>query len=132
MKVASHLISSIPSGPICRIRQGGSIGYAIFGIGVDDAGITVSKTIVKWLKGKELALAMGMRWPRHVWALQSQSSSRQPLPSRNTTGKPSELDFFGLSLLAIGFLTFLVYVFMDAKIDKQQQMREEGPSEISG
>ncbi|MBE0642266.1 MAG: MFS transporter, partial [Bacteroidales bacterium] len=37
-----------------------SLGYAIFGIGVEMAGITVSKTIVKWFRGKELALAMGM------------------------------------------------------------------------
>ena len=37
-----------------------SIGYAIFGIGVEMCGITVSKAIVKWFKGKELALAMGM------------------------------------------------------------------------
>ena len=37
-----------------------SIGYAIFGVGIEIAGITVSKIIVKWFKGKELALAMGL------------------------------------------------------------------------
>lgn len=37
-----------------------SLGYAIFGVGVETAGITVSKIIVKWFKGKEMALAMGM------------------------------------------------------------------------
>ena len=37
-----------------------SLGYAIFGVGVEIAGITVSKVIVKWFKGKELALAMGL------------------------------------------------------------------------
>lgn len=36
------------------------IGYAIFGVGVEVAGITVSKIIVKWFKGKEMALAMGL------------------------------------------------------------------------
>ncbi|NLO50231.1 MAG: major facilitator superfamily domain-containing protein 1, partial [Bacteroidales bacterium] len=36
------------------------VGFAIFGVGVEMAGITVSKTIVKWFKGKELALAMGL------------------------------------------------------------------------
>ena len=36
-----------------------SIGYAIFGVGVEYAGITVSKAVVKWFKGKEMALAMG-------------------------------------------------------------------------
>ena len=37
-----------------------ALGYAIFGVGVEIAGITVSKIIVKWFKGKEMALAMGM------------------------------------------------------------------------
>ena len=36
-----------------------ALGYAIFGVGVEIAGITVSKIIVKWFKGKEMALAMG-------------------------------------------------------------------------
>ena len=37
-----------------------ALGYAIFGVGVEIIGITVSKIIVKWFKGKELALAMGL------------------------------------------------------------------------
>ncbi len=37
-----------------------ALGYAIFGVGVEIAGITVSKIIVKWFKGKGMALAMGM------------------------------------------------------------------------
>ncbi len=38
-----------------------ALGFAIFGVGVEVAGITVSKIIVKWFKGKEMALAMGMQ-----------------------------------------------------------------------
>lgn len=37
-----------------------ALGYAIFGVGVETAGITVSKIIVRWFKGKEMALAMGL------------------------------------------------------------------------
>ena len=36
-----------------------SIGFMIFGCGAEMAGITVSRGIVKWFKGKEVALAMG-------------------------------------------------------------------------
>lgn len=36
------------------------LGFAIFGVGVETTGITVSKIIVKWFKGKEMALAMGL------------------------------------------------------------------------
>ena len=34
-------------------------GFMIFGCGVEMAGITVSRGIVKWFKGREMALAMG-------------------------------------------------------------------------
>jgi hypothetical protein len=37
------------------------IGFAVFAVGVEVAGITVSKIIVKWFKGKEMATAMGMQ-----------------------------------------------------------------------
>lgn len=97
-----------------------SIGYAIFGIGVEMAGITISKTIVKWFKGKELALAMGMemataRMGASVAFFFSATIAGAGKPGEN----PLNTIYFGLALLAIGFLTFLVYTFMDAKLDKQ-------------
>ena len=36
-----------------------AVGFMIFGCGVEMAGITVSRGIVKWFKGRETALAMG-------------------------------------------------------------------------
>ena len=36
-------------------------GYSIFGVGAEVAGITVSKIIAKWFRGKELATAMGVQ-----------------------------------------------------------------------
>lgn len=38
-----------------------AVGFMIFGCGVEMAGITVSRGIVKWFKGREIALAMGVR-----------------------------------------------------------------------
>ena len=37
-----------------------SLGFMIFGCGCEMAGITVSRAIAKWFKGKEMALAMGL------------------------------------------------------------------------
>ena len=37
------------------------LGFAIYGVGCEIAGITVSKVIVKWFTGHELALAMGLQ-----------------------------------------------------------------------
>src|SRR5574344_2951077 len=36
-----------------------AIGFMFFGCGAEMAGITVSRGIVKWFKGREMALAMG-------------------------------------------------------------------------
>ncbi|MBQ1178267.1 MAG: MFS transporter, partial [Bacteroidaceae bacterium] len=38
-----------------------SLGYAIFAVGTENCGITVTKVIAKWFKGKEMALAMGVQ-----------------------------------------------------------------------
>ena len=38
-----------------------SVGYSIFGVGAEVAGITVTKIIAKWFRGKEMATAMGVQ-----------------------------------------------------------------------
>ncbi|NLX27369.1 MAG: major facilitator superfamily domain-containing protein 1 [Bacteroidales bacterium] len=92
------------------------VGFAIFGVGIEMAGITVSKTIVKWFKGKELALAMGLEMAiarLGVFAV----FRLTPIFAEN--GGPSNSVFWGLLFLCIGFLTFLIFTFMDARLDKQ-------------
>ena len=91
-------------------------GLAIFGVGIEMAGITVSKTIVKWFKGKELALAMGLEMAiarLGVFAV----FRLTPIFAEN--GGPSNSVFWGLLFLCIGFLAFLIYTFMDKKLDRQ-------------
>jgi len=91
-------------------------GFSIFGIGVEMAGITVSKTIVKWFKGREMALAMGLEMA--VARLGVFAVFRlTPIFAEN--GGPSNSVLWGLIFLCIGFLTFLIYTFMDFKLDKQ-------------
>lgn len=94
-----------------------SIGYGMFGIGVEMCGITVSRCIVKWFKGKEMALAMGMEM-----ATARMGASFAFFFSAYLVGDSGSVlnpVYVGLALLAIGFLTFLVYTFMDTKFDKQ-------------
>jgi len=92
------------------------VGFAIFGVGVEMAGITVSKTIVKWFKGREMALAMGLEMA--VARLGVFAVFRlTPLFADN--GGPSNSVFMGLVFLCIGFMTFFIYTFMDRKLDKQ-------------
>lgn len=98
-------------------------GFALFGIGVEMAGITVSKTIVKWFKGREMAMAMGLEMAvarLGVFAVFRLS----PIFANAGSDNPAEWDaansvFMGLAFLCIGFLTFLTYVFMDVKHDRE-------------
>lgn len=99
------------------------IGFAIFGVGVEMAGITVSKTIVKWFRGKEMALAMGLEMA--VARLGVFAVFRlTPIFAEN--GGVSNSVFMGLTFLCIGFLTFFIYTFMDRKLDKQLGIANAG------
>ena len=99
-----------------------AIGYAIFGVGIEIAGITVSKIIVKWFTGKELALAMGLEMACArigtglaigVTPLLTRLFAVDGVPSLN---KPV---LMGILLLLIGLIAFLVFVVMDKKRDKE-------------
>ncbi len=93
-----------------------ALGFAVFGVGVEVAGITVSKIIVKWFKGKELALAMGLEM----------ATARLGTALALSTSVPIAMAFKDVSapilvcliMLCIGMVSFFIYTFMDKKLDK--------------
>ena len=106
----------------------GALGFGIFGVGVEAAGITVSKIIVKWFKGKELALAMGleMATARMGTAL----ALALPLPLAKAFGvdgipSVSAPVMLGLGLLVAGFVAFIWYTFMDRKLEVSEGIKDE-------
>jgi MFS family permease len=100
------------------------LGYAIFGVGVEIAGITVSKIIVKWFKGKEMALAMGleMATARMGTALALMTSA----PLAEATKDVSRPILMCLIMLCIGLIAFFIYTFMDKKLDASIVKDNEG------
>ncbi len=94
------------------------IGYAIFGVGVEVAGITVSKIIVKWFKGKEMALAMGLEMA--TARLGTGLAIGTSLPIAKYFGSVSTPLLFGLIMACIGFISFFLYTFQDKKLDASQ------------
>lgn len=95
-----------------------SLGFMIFGCGCEMAGITVSKAIAKWFKGKEMALAMGVEMAiARVGVFSIFTIS--PIIAR--WGEPSVVRplAFCTLLLLIGLIFFLVFCVMDSKFDKQ-------------
>ncbi|MEJ2593570.1 MAG: MFS transporter [bacterium] len=103
-----------------------SLGFAVFGVGVEYAGITVSKAVVKWFKGKEIAVAMGMQ------VAIARLGSFVPLAfgaAMATAWSVPTAVLFGVLFLVIGFLGFLVYNIMDRKLDKQDSESADLSSE---
>ena len=94
-----------------------SLGFAIFGVGCEICGITVSKIITKWFTGHELALAMGIQVA--LARLGTAGAMMGALPfAKAFGGKVDAPVLLGLVLLVIGFLSFIVYTVMDKKLDK--------------
>lgn len=108
-----------------------AIGFMIFGCGAEMAGITVSRGIVKWFKGKEMALAMGIemaiaRVGVAVVVIASPAiASIHPI----SVSRPVAYE---LLLLIIGLICFIVYGFMDKKLDAQGVEEEkDDPFKVS-
>lgn len=96
-----------------------TIGFMIFGCGIEMAGITVSRGIVKWFEGKEMALAMGVEMAiarvgvavvffGSPWIVQLGGSIDVSRPVA-----------FALLLCCIGLICFITYGFMDKKLENQ-------------
>ena len=99
------------------------LGFMIFGCGCEMAGITVSRAIAKWFKGKEMAMAMGLEMAIArigVFAIFTMSpavaNSEMFAFIPTSVVKPV---FLCTVLLIVGLLCFLVFNIMDKKFDKQ-------------
>lgn len=100
-----------------------AFGYAIFGVGVEIAGITVSKIIVKWFKGKEMALAMGLEMA--TARLGTMLAMSVTVPFAKFTGSISAPILLCLIMLCIGLIAFIVYTVMDKKLEASVGDEEE-------
>lgn len=94
------------------------LGFAIYGVGCEIAGITVSKVIVKWFTGHELALAMGLQVA--LARIGTAGALALALPFAQQFGGVSASVGLGASLLCAGLVSYLVYCVMDKKFDKEK------------
>jgi len=102
-----------------------SIGFMIFGCGAEMAGITVSRGIVKWFKGKEVALAMGSEMALARLGVATCMIFSPVFARLFGRVDVSRSAAFGLILLMIALIMFVVYFFMDKKLDAQTGEAEE-------
>lgn len=100
-------------------------GFMIFGCGCEMAGITVSRGIVKWFKGREMALAMGSEMALARLGVATCMIFSPFFAKLGGNISVSRSVAFGVVLLAIGLIMFIVYFFMDKKLDAQTGEAEE-------
>ena len=91
-----------------------SLGFSIFGVGYEMTGITVSKAMVRWFTGHELALAMGIQLAMARLGTAAALSISAPIARHFTLSTPL---LVALSFLIIGLLAFLVFCVMDRRLD---------------
>ncbi len=102
-----------------------AVGFMIFGCGVEMAGITVSRGIVKWFRGKELALAMGSEMALARLGVATCMIFAPVFAKWGGKIDVSRSVAFGVILLLIALIMFIVYFFMDKKLDEQTGEAEE-------
>ncbi|HHT23852.1 MAG TPA: major facilitator superfamily domain-containing protein 1 [Bacteroidales bacterium] len=102
-----------------------AVGFMIFGCGVEMAGITVSRGIVKWFRGKELALAMGSEMALARLGVATCMIFAPVFAKWGGKIDVSRPVAFGVILLLIALIMFVVYFFMDKKLDEQTGEAEE-------
>lgn len=95
-----------------------SFGFMVFGCGCEMAGITVSKAIAKWFKGKEMALAMGLEMAIARFGVFAVFSVSPKIATQFDNSVVAPIAFCTV-LLIIGLINFIVFSVMDAKLDKQ-------------
>lgn len=112
------------------------VGFAIFGCGTEMGGVTVSRSIVKWFEGKEMALAMGIEMGiarLGVFAVFWLS----PMIA-NHYGTARAAVAVGTAFLIVALLLYVIYFFLDKRLDSQLlaahaavQQEEEEPFKFS-
>mgnify|MGYP003498939328 FL=1 len=100
-------------------------GFMIFGCGCEMAGITVSRGIVKWFKGREMALAMGSEMALARLGVATCMIFSPFFAKLGGNISVSRSVAFGVVLMCIALIMTIVYFFMDKKLDSQTGEAEE-------
>ena len=129
-----YAVTQISSGPEAGTVFGmrtqvfvACLGYAIFAVGTENCGITVSKVITKWFAGKELALAMGVQVAVARLGTAAALVFCPMIAKHFSVSAPLLLSAI---LLCIGFLAYLVFCGMDKKFDAEVAQAQTDPDDV--
>ena len=101
------------------------VGCMLFGLGSEIAGVSVTRSIAKWFKGRNMALAMGLQLAIARFGTATaillapmivQQKALGEVYTLSETNKPA---LVGLAVLALGAILWAVFVAMDRRFDKE-------------
>lgn len=93
------------------------LGRVFFGIGLEVVCVIVMRTLVKWFKGYEVALAMGI----NMGFGRLGSALAIAISLDIAGGYVAPAVTFAATLIGITMVMFVIYTFFDYKIDKQDK-----------
>ena len=101
------------------------IGCMLFGLGSEIAGVSVTRSIAKWFKGKNMALAMGLQLAIARFGTATAILIAPMIVTQKAAGEIYTLSdtnrpaLIGLAVLAVGTVLWAIFVAMDARFDKE-------------
>jgi len=107
-------------GPTAKSAVTAGFGFAIFGVGCEMFGIAANKAVVRWFRGKEMALAIGLN--TSTGRIGTALAMFTPIPLVKLTGNIGAPVILSLFLLGLGLLVFILFMFMDRKLDKEESL----------
>jgi MFS family permease len=106
-------------------------GCMLFGLGSEIAGVSVTRSIAKWFKGRNMALAMGLQLAIARFGTATailiapmivKTKAAGEIYTLAETNRPA---LIGLAVLALGAILWAVFVAMDARFDRQTGMSDK-------
>ena len=101
------------------------VGCMLFGLGSEIAGVSVTRSIAKWFKGRNMALAMGLQLAIARFGTATAILVAPMIVTQKAAGEIYTLSetnrpaLIGLAVLAAGAILWAVFVAMDARFDRQ-------------